>query len=92
MDREQFLTKLASLRMAPRGGGERYPHKPLLLLWLLGRMQQQVTSACTYEEAEKPVSRLLDDFGPPSASRHRPSRDSLVHGQGEPKLSEGVFR
>jgi len=71
VQREAFLEKLASLRMAPRGGGERYPHKPLLLLWLLGRMQQQGNSACTYEEAEKPVSRLLDDFGPPSANRYR---------------------
>jgi type I restriction enzyme R subunit len=34
-------------------------------------MQQQGTSACTYEEAEKPVSRLLDDFGPPSSKRYR---------------------
>lgn len=71
MQREEFLDKLASLRMAPRGRGERYPHKPLLLLWLLGRMQQHGTSACTYEEAEKPVSRLLDDFGPPSKRRYR---------------------
>lgn len=57
--------------MASRGGGERYPHKPLLLLWLLGRMQQHDTTACTYEEAEKPVSRLLDEFGPPSTTRYR---------------------
>jgi len=71
MQREEFLEQLASLRMAPRGGGERYPHKPLLLLWLLGRMQQYSSSACTYEEAEKPVSRLLDDFGPPSSNRYR---------------------
>jgi putative restriction endonuclease len=71
VQREDFLGKLASLRMAPRGRGERYPHKPLFLLWLLGRMQQQGTSACTYEEAEKPVSRLLDDFGPPSVGRYR---------------------
>lgn len=71
MQREEFLEKLATLRMAPRGRGERYPHKPLLLLWLLGRLQQRGTSACTYEEAEKPVSRLLDDFGPPSANRYR---------------------
>lgn len=71
MQREELLEKLASLRMAPRGGGERYPHKPLLLLWLLGRMQQQGTTACTYEEAEAPVSRLLDDFGPPSAKKYR---------------------
>lgn len=71
VQRGEFLESLASLRMAPRGGGERYPHKPLLLLWLLGRMQQHGTSACTYEEAEKPVSRLLDDFGPPSKQRYR---------------------
>jgi len=71
MQREELLEQLASLRMAPRGSGERYPHKPLLLLWLLGRMQQQGSTSCTYEEAEKPVSRLLDDFGPPSANRYR---------------------
>jgi putative restriction endonuclease len=71
LQRKEFLEKLASLRMAPRGSGERYPHKPLLLLWLLARMQQQGTSACTYEEAEKPVSQLLDDFGPPSVKRYR---------------------
>jgi putative restriction endonuclease len=69
--REEFLDKQASLRMAPRGRGERYPHKPLLLLWLLGRMQLHGNSACTYEEAEKPVSRLLNDFGPPSKQRYR---------------------
>ena len=57
--------------MAPRGGGERYPHKPLLPLWLLERMQQQRTTLCSYEEAEKPVTRLLDDFGPPSAKKYR---------------------
>jgi putative restriction endonuclease len=71
VQREELLEKLASLRMASRGGGERYPHKPLLLLWLLGRMQQQGTTVCTYEEAEAPVSRLLDDFGPPSAKKYR---------------------
>ena len=63
MQREEFLEKLATLRMAPRGRGERYPHKPLLLLWLLGRLQQQGTSACTYEEAEKPVSTAAVDRG-----------------------------
>ncbi len=71
VQREELLEKLASLRMASRGGGERYPHKPLLLLWLLGRMQRQGTTVCTYEEAEAPVSRLLDDFGPPSAKKYR---------------------
>jgi putative restriction endonuclease len=71
VQREQFLEQLASLRMASRGGSDRYPHKPLLLLWLLGRIQQQGTSSCAYEEAEKPVSRLIDDFGPPSKKRYR---------------------
>lgn len=57
--------------MAPLRGGERYPHKPLLLLWLLGRIQQQGTSASAYEEAEKPVIPWLDDFGPPSTNCYR---------------------
>jgi hypothetical protein len=71
VQREDFLGKLASLRMASRRRGELYPNKPLFLLWPLGRMQQQGRSACTYEEADKLASRrLLDDFGPPSVDRY----------------------
>jgi putative restriction endonuclease len=65
--RDEFLDLLARLRRAPVGG-IRAPHKPLLLLWLFGRFAAAGSSAATYEEAEQPVSTLINDFGPPVAS------------------------
>jgi putative restriction endonuclease len=37
-------------------------------LWLFGRFAAAGSSAATYEEAEQPVSALINDFGPPVAS------------------------
>jgi putative restriction endonuclease len=65
--RGEFLDLLARLRRASVGG-IRAPHKPLLLLWLFGRFAAAGSSAATYEEAEQPVSALINDFGPPVAS------------------------
>lgn len=67
MTREEFLGLLARLRRASVGG-IRAPHKPLLLLWLFGRFTVAGSSAAAYEEAEEPVSMLINDFGPPVAS------------------------
>ncbi|MGH3389136.1 MAG: phosphorothioated DNA-binding restriction endonuclease [Actinomadura sp.] len=65
---------MSGLRQA-NVGGVRAPHKPLLLLWLFGRFAANGTSAVAYEEAEEPVSRLINEFGPavasPSAARQR---------------------
>ena len=44
------------------------PHKPLLLLWLFGQFAATGSSAATYQQAEEPVSQLINDFGPPEAS------------------------
>jgi putative restriction endonuclease len=62
-----LLERLAGLRRALIGG-TRAPHKPLLLLWLFGRFADTGSSAAAYTEAEEPVSRLINDFGPPVAS------------------------
>ncbi len=74
MTRDEFLDLLAGLRRASVGG-LRAPHKPLLLLWLFGRFAAVGSSVAAYEEAEEPVSTLINDFGPPvataSAGRHR---------------------
>lgn len=67
MTEDDLLHMLAGLRQAPVGG-IRAPHKPLLLLWLFGRFATTGTSLSTYEEAEEPVSRLINEFGPPMAS------------------------
>jgi putative restriction endonuclease len=61
--REEFLARLASLRRA-RVGGHRAPHKPLLVLWLLGRFAAHGSTAVDYATAEEPVSRMINDFGP----------------------------
>jgi putative restriction endonuclease len=44
------------------------PHKPLLLLWMFGQFAATGSSAATYQQAEEPVSELINDFGPPVAS------------------------
>lgn len=47
-------------------GAVRVPHKPLLLLWLLGRLAATGSSAVSYADAEEPVGRLINQFGPPA--------------------------
>jgi putative restriction endonuclease len=65
--RAELLARLAGLRRA-NIGGQRAPHKPLLLLWLFARFAATGSSAASYEQAEAPVSQLINDFGPPVAS------------------------
>ena len=71
---DELLGLLARLRQA-RVGDVRVPHKPLLLLWLFGRFAATGSTLATYAEAEEPVSRLINEFGPPvkspSATRSR---------------------
>ncbi|MGH3149927.1 MAG: hypothetical protein ACRDOB_04240 [Streptosporangiaceae bacterium] len=67
MTRDELLALLAGLRTAPIGG-KRAPHKPLLLLWLFGQFAGTGSSAASYQQAEAPVSQLINDFGPPVAS------------------------
>jgi len=65
--RSELMARLAGLRQA-RVGQVRVPHKPLLLLWLFGRFAATGSSAASYQQAEEPVSQLINDFGPPVAS------------------------
>jgi putative restriction endonuclease len=67
MTRDELLAQLARLRQA-RVGQVRVPHKPLLLLWLFGQFAATGSSAVSYQQAEEPVSQLINDFGPPVAS------------------------
>jgi putative restriction endonuclease len=67
MTRDELLAQLARLRQA-RVGQVRVPHKPLLLLWLFGQFAATRSSAVSYQQAEEPVSQLINDFGPPIAS------------------------
>ncbi|GGL87779.1 HNH endonuclease [Streptomyces fumigatiscleroticus] len=70
MTRGELMSALSGLRRA-QVGGRRAPHKPLLVLWLLGRFAATGSTAVTYDEAEEPVSRLINDFGPAVTSPYR---------------------
>ena len=70
MTRGELLAPLVRLRQA-RVGQVRVPHKPLLLLWLFGQFAATGSSAASYQQAEEPVSQLINDFGPPMASEAR---------------------
>jgi len=65
MDSAELLERLARLRRA-QVGAVRAPHKPLLLLWLFGRLATTGSSAASYADAEAPVSGLINQFGPPA--------------------------
>ena len=67
MTRGELMERLAGLRRA-QVGKVRAPHKPLLLLWLFGQLAATGSSAVSYQQAEEPVSQLINDFGPPVAS------------------------
>lgn len=70
VDREEFFEQLGRLNRATVGEGRKAPHKPLLLLWLLGRLQRTGSSACTFAEADAPVSALISEFGPRAPRGH----------------------
>src|SRR5437763_14533262 len=52
-----------------RQGDQRAPHKPLLVLYALGRWQQGKAEV-TFKEAEPDLTALLREFGPPRKSDH----------------------
>jgi len=52
-----------------RRGGERAPHKPLLLLYALGKVEEGAPASISYESIDTDVGALLQDFGPPRRTR-----------------------
>lgn len=64
---DEWLERIAGIRQWARRG-ERAPHKPLLLLYAMGRLQRTGSTEMTYVEAEPALAELLRDFGPPGRS------------------------
>ena len=62
---EEVLTRLATFRQYQQDG-KRVPHKPLLVLLSLGRLQDSGTSALPWSLAETQLADLIAEFGPPS--------------------------
>lgn len=65
-----WLERAAKLRQWSRSG-TRAPHKPLLLLYALGRFQQDADGELRYSAVEEELRRLLAEYGP--ANRTTPA-------------------
>jgi putative restriction endonuclease len=67
---DHLLDAFAHLRRARRGDAYA-PHKPLLLLWALARLQRGEPERVAFTEAEGALKHLLERFGPSGASKSR---------------------
>ncbi|GEB48947.1 phosphorothioated DNA-binding restriction endonuclease [Streptomyces cacaoi] len=61
---EDWVARVGALRQWG-GGGERAPHKPLLLLYALGRYRDDPDGALRYSDVEEDLAGLLREYGPP---------------------------
>ncbi len=88
-----WLERTAKLRQWTRSG-TRAPHKPLLLLYALGRFHEDAEGGLRYSMVEQDLQRLLTEYGPPNkttpayAFHHLVSDDiwevRTDHGPGSP--------
>lgn len=96
-----WIERFEHLRRWTRNG-ERAPHKPLLLLYALGRYQADGGAPVPYSVAEDPLRKLLTEFGPrrktsPGYPFHHLVNDGLwvvrtVDGRPSPGSSEVQLR
>jgi putative restriction endonuclease len=68
MQPEELKQAIQKIKMWQRGG-ERAPHKPLLLLYALGRLTRGEPRQMNYKEVKDDLKSLLDEFGPPRANQ-----------------------
>ena len=69
MTSEEFIRRINSLTVWKRGD-QRAPHKPLLLLLMLGRVSQGRTGQLGYREVKPELVALLKRFGPHREVHH----------------------
>lgn len=70
MNDDEVVRRFEGIRQW-RAGDKRAPHKPLLLLLALGRLQAGEERLATFSEIEEPLRRLLEQYGHPRG-RQRP--------------------
>ena len=63
MDRESVIQKFDTLRMWQRGD-ERAPHKPLLVLYAIGKLLRGENRLLPFTEVDERLGELLREFGP----------------------------
>ena len=69
MNREEIRDRFADLNVWKRGD-QRAPHKPLLLLLTLARVNRGGERLVNFEEVEEPLRSLLIEFGPPRRTQN----------------------
>lgn len=95
-DAVDWLGRVENIRRWSRGG-ERAPHKPLLLLLALGRLHHGDNDALRFVDIEADLGQLLGEFGPPRSTSpgypfHHLTKDGLwivttEDGEGSPGSS-----
>jgi putative restriction endonuclease len=68
-DSQEILRRFRSLSVWSKGG-QRAPHKPLLCLLAISRLASREGRLLPFAVLEKPLRRLLTDFGPPRKVCH----------------------
>jgi putative restriction endonuclease len=61
---QEILDRFAKITVW-KAGGERAPHKPLLILYALAALQRGEDRLIPFDRIEEDLGRLLRDFGPP---------------------------
>ncbi|PZT72375.1 MULTISPECIES: phosphorothioated DNA-binding restriction endonuclease [unclassified Streptomyces] len=61
----EWMERVAKLRQWTRSGA-RAPHKPLLLLYALGRFRADADGDLPYTAVERDLQLLLNEYGPPN--------------------------
>ena len=69
MKPSDLLTRFSKLQMWS-SNGQRAPHKPLLVLWGIGRCLKGQARLVSYREADRELIRLLRSFGPHRRTIH----------------------
>lgn len=69
MSTSDIAERFSNLRLWAQQG-QQAPHKPLLLLFMLARVQRGEPRLIAWRELEEPLRRLITDFGPPRKSVH----------------------
>ena len=91
MDREEVFNLFDHINMWKRGG-ERAPHKPLLILFALGKCSRGEDRWISFSEVNENLKELLVEFGPPRGSIHPEYPFWRLQNDGVWELSEGADR
>jgi len=90
MQRDSILENVKNIKTWKKHG-ERAPHKPLLLLLALGKMQQEKKRLLSFSEVEEDLKNLLESFGPSRKSYHPEQPFVRLPGDGLWELSNEEF-